>query len=149
MSFDLYFCAPPGAQIDNSRLHEHLKGLEHVTESRSNYGSLVQFEYSNPATGVYCLFTLRITSVIGQEEALVIPDGYVSLGLSASINFLRPKHAVCTGVDFRCQFHMDRCACPVSGTCLSYLDSGSPHLHMSLCLTLDKVTIVCEPSQYE
>ncbi len=90
MSFDLYFCAPPGAQIDIARLRQHVKGLEHVTESRSNDGSLIQFEYSNPATGVYCLFDLPTAVDIEQEEALVIPDAYVNLGLSVSINFLRP-----------------------------------------------------------
>jgi hypothetical protein len=90
MSFDLYFCEPPGAQIDNSRLHEHVKGLEHVTESRSNDGRLIQFEYSNPATGVYCLFDLHTALGNEPEEALVIPDEYRNSGLSVSINFLRP-----------------------------------------------------------
>ncbi len=62
MSFDLYFCSPPAAQLDHARLHQCIGALEHVTESRSDDGSLTQFEYNNPDTGVYCLFDIMTAS---------------------------------------------------------------------------------------
>ncbi|MGO9096581.1 MAG: hypothetical protein ACLQGV_15330 [Bryobacteraceae bacterium] len=90
MSFDLYFCRQPGSEIDIAKVRRHVIGLEHTTESRSDDGRLVQFEYSNPATGVYCLFDLMTGVEMEQEEPLVLPDSYVNTGLSVSINFLRP-----------------------------------------------------------
>ncbi len=90
MSFDLYFCGPPGTQLDFPRVKLQMGLLEHTTESRSDDGALIQFEYRNPETGVYCLFDLHMTLADEQEESLVLPDPYVSAGLSVSINFLRP-----------------------------------------------------------
>ena len=90
MSFDLYFCNRLGAQIDVGQVQRHMKRLEHMTESQSNDGSLIQFEYRDPTTDVYRLFDLSKKAPTGQEETPVLPDGYVTMGLSVSINFVRP-----------------------------------------------------------
>jgi hypothetical protein len=90
MSFDLHFCGPRGAQLDVHDLRRHMNGLEYVTEARSDDGSPIQFEYGHPATGVYCLFDVSTRVELENEEALVLPDPYVSMGMSVSINFLRP-----------------------------------------------------------
>ena len=48
MSFDLFFCGSQGAQIDVARVQRHMHGLEYMTESRSDDGSVIQFEYRGP-----------------------------------------------------------------------------------------------------
>ena len=90
MSFDLYFCASRGSQTNVARVQRHMNGLDHITESQSNDGNLIQFEYSGPATEVYCLFDLSTKPDLEQAEALALPDGYAYADLSVSINFLRP-----------------------------------------------------------
>jgi hypothetical protein len=90
MSFDLYFCGPPGTQLDLSRVQQYMTSQEYTTESRSDDGSLIQFEYTEPETGVYCLFDVLTTAKIEQQESLALPDSHVNTGLSVSINFLRP-----------------------------------------------------------
>src|SRR5258708_7876990 len=90
MRFDLYFCGPPGTRLDLSRVQQYMSGQEYTTESRSDDGSLIQFEYTEPETGVYCLFDILTTVEAEQEEPLVLPSPYVNTGLSVSINFLRP-----------------------------------------------------------
>lgn len=89
MSFDLYFCCLRGIQIDIARTQGQMSRLEYTTESRSIDGSLIQFEYSDPATGVYCLFHLSTECQI-EQEGPVLPDSHVGAGLSVSINFVRP-----------------------------------------------------------
>lgn len=88
MSFDLYYCGPSGTRIDVSRLQRYMNKMEHVTESQSDDGSLIQFDYNNETTGVYCLFDA--STEIETEDEPLLPDGRVSSGLSVSINFLRP-----------------------------------------------------------
>ncbi len=61
-----------------------------MTESRSNDGSLIQFAYTNPDTGVYCLFDVLAGTEIEGYEPPVLPDCCADLGVSVSINFLRP-----------------------------------------------------------
>jgi hypothetical protein len=90
MSFDLYFCGPPGTQLDLRGVQECISAQEHVTESRSADGNLIQFEYSHAETGVYCLFDVMAAVDAKEEEPLILPDSYVNTGLSVSINFLRP-----------------------------------------------------------
>jgi hypothetical protein len=63
---------------------------ECTTESRSDDGNLIQFEYSDVETGVYCLFDLLTKVEAEREDSLVLPGSYVNTGLSMSINFLRP-----------------------------------------------------------
>jgi hypothetical protein len=89
MSFDLYFCGPPGTQLDLSRVKQKMGRQEYTTQSRSNDGRLIQFDYDNPETGVYCLFDL-FTPEDEEEESLALPDSFVTTGMSVSINFLRP-----------------------------------------------------------
>ncbi len=90
MSFDLYFCGPEGTKIDVARVQRHLQGLQSMTESQTNDGSLIQFEYRGRATDVYCLFDLSTAPDSEEAESLALPSGYEYLDLSVSINFLRP-----------------------------------------------------------
>lgn len=90
MSFDLYFCDTEGRRVDVSRVQRHMQRLDYMTESQSDDGSLVQFQYNGPATEVYCLFDLSTKPDAEQAEALALPEGYAYADLSVSINFLRP-----------------------------------------------------------
>lgn len=49
---------------------------------------MIQFEYRNPATGVYCLFDLDDPEAEGGVE---LPHGFAYVGLSVAINLLRPR----------------------------------------------------------
>lgn len=89
MSFDLYFCGLPGAELDTNAVRACMRNFSYIEESRSDDGSLLQFEYSNAATGVYCLFDL-LTRIDPEVEELPLPSPYQGVGLSVSINFLRP-----------------------------------------------------------
>lgn len=67
-----------------------LRALEHAAESTSDDGSLTQFDYDHPVTGVYCLFDLCAEVATG-TDGLQLPDGFAEAGLSVSVNFLRPS----------------------------------------------------------
>ncbi|HRJ21215.1 MAG TPA: hypothetical protein PLF84_19360 [Bryobacteraceae bacterium] len=90
MSFDLYFCVREGHRYSAAHLQRHLQGLEYMTESQSDDGSLIQFEYSSPSTGVYCLFDLSSAPDRELEQELALAEGHEYADLSVSINFLRP-----------------------------------------------------------
>jgi len=90
MGFDLYFCHHRDASINRSWLLSHLRALEFATEELAEDQSVLQFIYEHPETGVYCLFDLLPEAAIATDD-LQLPDGYVSTGLSVSLNFLRPS----------------------------------------------------------
>lgn len=89
MSFDLYFCGSHGARLDIKAVRAWMLNLNHIEELRADDGSLLQFAYSNEATGFYCLFDL-LTRTDPEVEELPMPSPYRGVGLSVSINFLRP-----------------------------------------------------------
>jgi hypothetical protein len=73
-----------------AQIRSHLRTLETLTESNSDDGRLIQFEYNGPVTGVYCLFDLSLARDHEQAESLSLPAGYQYADLSVSINYLRP-----------------------------------------------------------
>jgi hypothetical protein len=90
MSFDLYFCGSPSTPIDLGRLQQDIGAQEFTKESRSDDGSLIQFTYKNPYTYVSCTFDVRNTTEAEGGEPSLLMDCYSNLGVSVSIDFLRP-----------------------------------------------------------
>lgn len=88
MSYDIWFCRRSDQNFDRSKLRWSLAALPHTTESETDDGKLMQFQYENPETGIYCLFDFYDPA---SAEGIELPADFAPVGLSVSINFLRPR----------------------------------------------------------
>jgi hypothetical protein len=88
VSYDIWFCHQSNEKVDRSKLRWSLAALPNTTESESDDGKMMQFQYENPETGVYCLFDFYDPAA---AEGIELPSGFAPAGLSVSINYLRPR----------------------------------------------------------